>query len=588
MVARPQATSRWTWVFGIPLAFGLVEALRRAWVCDDIFISLRYIQNLFQGDGLVFNAGERVEGYTHFLWVMILATLHRFGADLVWLAKYLSIGAFALILITLWKRTTRRAGTSWGVPIAAVVLSLHMDMQIHASGGLETMPFTLVLLWGVLCTARRRHRWDLAAAVYAIATLLRPEGALYTAAAGLFILWRSRSWRPVLRFGALWLILVVPSEVFRLAYFGDPLPNTFYAKSGAGANWSQGWLYTSLYFRIYAVLLLGVVAMVVVTLRSRFGRRAAPDSPGTANMDVALLASMHVVLNLLYVTRLGGGFMFARFLIPMTPLLMLILEDASASFRRRSVEWGVLIVMVAGILVARVVHQEMLPGRDRVHGIVNEANYYPEDYLDTLRRQGEVLGRTLRGTDAGVGLLSGQDAMAYFGNLPYALEPNGLTDRLLARKPIAERGRPGHERTATLEDLLLRRVQFRIRYSFTVGLSMERQIRFEDLFGEIVYYDRDIMRQIQGRPGVNFLQYPQVLRESLPSLEGSPQQLAEDYRQAQLFYFIHNDDADLLAAYRNALLQRGIPQTVLEDIDRKANDFAVRMRIENLRPRPGP
>jgi hypothetical protein len=347
-------------------------------------------------------------------------------------------------------------------------------------------------------------------------------------------------------------------------------------------------VYTSLYFRIYAILLLGFVGMVIVAVKSLAGRRDTAAASRTADMDTALLASLHVVANLLYVTRLGGDFMFARFLIPSTPLLVLVIEDVAVLSRRRFVEWGVLVIMVAGILVARIPHQQLLPGRERVHGIVNEANFYPDDYLETLRRQGEILGAALQGTQAGVGLLSGQDAIAYFGNLHYALEPHGLTDRQLARKPLTERGRPGHERTATLEDLLLRHVHFRLRYGFMVGLSMQEQIRFADLYGQIVYYDNNVMRQLRGRPGVNFLEYPEHLRGSLGALEGSPQKLAEEYRQAQLFYFMHNDDRELLATYRTTLLQHGVPQDVLDDIDLKAAAFATRMREESLRPTSRP
>ena len=62
-----------------------------AWfLCDDAFISFRYARNLLEGHGLVFNPGERVEGYTNLLWVLELAALWgAFGlllsGELVWL-----------------------------------------------------------------------------------------------------------------------------------------------------------------------------------------------------------------------------------------------------------------------------------------------------------------------------------------------------------------------------------------------------------------------------------------------------------------------------------------------------------------------
>ena len=52
---------------------GIGVAAQRAWLCDDAFISLRYAGNLARGDGLVYNVGERVEGFTNLLWTLLLA-----------------------------------------------------------------------------------------------------------------------------------------------------------------------------------------------------------------------------------------------------------------------------------------------------------------------------------------------------------------------------------------------------------------------------------------------------------------------------------------------------------------------------------
>src|SRR5438552_142444 len=53
--------------------FAIISYRLRLYTLDDAFISLRYARNLAKGHGIVFNAGERVEGYTNFLWVVILA-----------------------------------------------------------------------------------------------------------------------------------------------------------------------------------------------------------------------------------------------------------------------------------------------------------------------------------------------------------------------------------------------------------------------------------------------------------------------------------------------------------------------------------
>jgi arabinofuranosyltransferase len=50
-------------------------------VQDDAFVTLRYAQNLAEGAGLTWNPGERVEGYTNFLWALLLVVAFRLGID---------------------------------------------------------------------------------------------------------------------------------------------------------------------------------------------------------------------------------------------------------------------------------------------------------------------------------------------------------------------------------------------------------------------------------------------------------------------------------------------------------------------------
>ena len=66
----------WLLLSGLPWLLLLGWLTSVTWfVCDDAFISFRYVRNLVEGHGLVFNPGEYVEGYTNFLWVLELAAI---------------------------------------------------------------------------------------------------------------------------------------------------------------------------------------------------------------------------------------------------------------------------------------------------------------------------------------------------------------------------------------------------------------------------------------------------------------------------------------------------------------------------------
>ena len=69
-----QRASRWLPLL-LPLgtlAVGVWIAIT-GWVSQDAFITFRYVEMLWAGNGLVFNSGERVQGFTHPLWLLALA-----------------------------------------------------------------------------------------------------------------------------------------------------------------------------------------------------------------------------------------------------------------------------------------------------------------------------------------------------------------------------------------------------------------------------------------------------------------------------------------------------------------------------------
>ena len=101
------------WLVGAFMAVAFLFA--PSWTCDDAFISFRYVDNLVAGHGLVFNAGERVEGYTNFLWVILLAGLQSLGMDPIPASRLFGLIFLGLTVGVVW-RTASRGGT-W--PIAA-------------------------------------------------------------------------------------------------------------------------------------------------------------------------------------------------------------------------------------------------------------------------------------------------------------------------------------------------------------------------------------------------------------------------------------------------------------------------------------
>ena len=91
--------------FLIAAALALVAwaILRTAWVADDAYITLRTIDNWVRGHGLRWNVDERVQAYTHPLWMLVLAAAYAITREPMWTSALvggaLSLAAVALLVL---------------------------------------------------------------------------------------------------------------------------------------------------------------------------------------------------------------------------------------------------------------------------------------------------------------------------------------------------------------------------------------------------------------------------------------------------------------------------------------------------------
>ncbi len=132
------------------LVFGLWRALGAAWLADDSFISFRYAEQLVGGHGLVYNLGERVEGYTNLLWTLLVAAALRLGIPPEMSATALGLACWLALVGILGWRSWRRDHHGSFFPLAAMLVLLMEDFQTWATGGLETSLFTLLVVAGLL------------------------------------------------------------------------------------------------------------------------------------------------------------------------------------------------------------------------------------------------------------------------------------------------------------------------------------------------------------------------------------------------------------------------------------------------------
>ncbi|PPK65924.1 hypothetical protein V5P93_000182 [Actinokineospora auranticolor] len=334
----------WTGVvFAAVLLVFLFLAWQRRWMSDDGLIVLRTVRNIFEGNGPVYNAGERVEANTSTLWT-VLVTLGGLlpGVRLEWVAVIeglLCAVAGLGFAMDGARRLHPGDGRAVFLPAGAVLVVVLPPFRDFATSGLETglISLWLGLSWWVVvrlavsrgvtaatgpavaddAPPRAVRTWPVAL-VLGLGPLVRPDLALFSAvgfAAVLFIAWQG--WRRALAWVGAAAAIPLAYQVFRMGYYGVLTPNTAIAKEAGTAHWLRGLGYLHDFAKPYLVwvpvLLLAAGARLLV-------RRLPRTRPMTVLLAFPLVAGLALAL---YVIRIGGDFMHGRMLLPALFTLLL-------------------------------------------------------------------------------------------------------------------------------------------------------------------------------------------------------------------------------------------------------------------------
>lgn len=428
-------------------------------VQDDAFITYRYARNLARGEGLVLNPGEKVEGYTNFAWTVIHAIPERFGWSTPLFSQLLGIAMMVACVFVVLRITSRVFGGSGSTGpgftlLVGVVLVANMTFLVYSTGGLETMMQTLtvmVVTWALLDALIDRSRIEAARLIFAglfagIAILTRLDSVVYLIAlyaAVLFRQWGAGRGRYGVLLRTIGLsalpavLLVVPWLVWKLEYYGELLPNTFYAKSAAGPL--QPILYGLLYIVGY---LLSYGAFLLVGRMIKY-RRSFFAIPGVAPLFAV------VPVWLAYLVYVGADFMEYRFIVILTPLLAMLVAWLVDRFANPVPQ----VLLVSVLLVFSLAHRFVVPPVAFPVLSFRTINHWPTESPTTWYGLGNLLAENFPG---GPGV-QGQPVIAvaplgvisYFSDLE-TIDMLGLTDAEVARNgDDAQMYYPGHVKMAT-------------------------------------------------------------------------------------------------------------------------------------------
>ncbi len=330
--------SQWPTFILLSLAFipYLAQWFAYDFLNDDAFISFRYSYNWAHFGEIVYNLGDRVEGFTNFLWVAIGAFVIWLGGDLPLWANRIS---FILGLITLWqiwqKYDQMPIALSKSRWLALLLLSFSPAYACWSSGGLETLLFStcLTMAWlnllgtlGEVSSDRSSsHRLIVSSGIsFALAAMSRPEGLVFWGISVVYLVFRSFlctdgsdrqiARRQVFIFSSSFLLIFVPYFIWRYQYYGYPFPNTYYVKVGAVGAWQPGLLYLADWFLVQPWVLIALLTLTYQWFKG-FSKIENLAKPLT-------LAMMYIIFLCVHVVKVGGDFMaLHRFFVPIMPLM---------------------------------------------------------------------------------------------------------------------------------------------------------------------------------------------------------------------------------------------------------------------------
>jgi hypothetical protein len=281
---RGQEALAWLGPALLVLSIGLLaEAVYQWWprTEDDAFITFRYAKNLVDGLGPVYNAGERVEGYSSPTWMLGSAAAIALGLDPVVVSKWAGLLAGFALLVAVYLALRAFGARAWGAGLATCAVGGSFVLQLWTTAGMETPAYASLFFIGLAilaCAGQSIRGAFWASAFLAVASLTRPEGLMFWVLAGTLYLVDVRK-HPQRLLAYAWPGVVIAAFfAWRLAYYGAPFANTYYVKTGGGPDmWRQGLNGFTMFISEPPVAILVCAALVglVAGLSRRETRRGA-------------------------------------------------------------------------------------------------------------------------------------------------------------------------------------------------------------------------------------------------------------------------------------------------------------------------
>lgn len=332
------------WPLVFPFTVFSITAWKLQFLQDDAYITYRYVANFLNGDGLVYNIGEKIEGFTNFGWTVYLILWGALGQNFILISQITGF-LFGLGIIALTYTLGQKIfnGNKFYSSLASLLVGFNLSLAHWSPAGLETAAFAFFAFLSVLLFIHRS--WWLILSIL-MAVWIRPDGVVIAAILIIIEALQSRSFpKFTVISNVVAFVLSIPFVAFKFLYYGALLPNPFYAKTGFNlTQLTNGLEYTWTYISDYGFF--GASFLIPLLFYKNLSRAA----------KTVWYAS---ILFTLYVILIGGDVLKVhRFFLPILGanaiLTILSLQFLVEKYLARSLRVAAAFIVTAGLILLTI------------------------------------------------------------------------------------------------------------------------------------------------------------------------------------------------------------------------------------------
>lgn len=429
-------------------------AVKNAFIQDDAFISFRYAYNLVQYNNFSWNASDvvKLEGYTNFLWTIIIAACIKMNLDPVVCSMAIGIIFGIGTLVVTYKIANLILGDFRYALLTVLLLGTNYSFSAYMTGGLETQLQTLLITLIAYFSFKAMQRSDwafkeliLISVFSGLAILTRLDTPLII---GIFVLallsyrYKAAPEKKILRpiydivlLAIPVLMIVLPWLFWKYNYYSDILPNSFYLKGKVFSTEviKNGILYLFTFFASYYLLIFLVILAFQL-------KRVIQNKFIVTILIVVIAWSAYII-------KVGGDFMEFRFLVPVLPVFMTVVAWSIQQFESRAAKYICVLVALLGSLSHQVLFFDF-HGTDsirKLHQIIYEKE---TNWKGVGIKFGELFSEE---RDKIVIATTAAGAIPFYSDLT-TIDMFGVNDKWIALHGDGTRHfKPGHHRWARMD-----------------------------------------------------------------------------------------------------------------------------------------